>query len=68
MREELIQQQNTFKIKLKELEEDLLFKLTNAKGDVLEDIELIENLETSKRIAGEVKEKMEIAKVTEVKI
>lgn len=68
MKEELIQQQNSFKIKLKELEEDLLFKLTNAKGDVLEDIELIENLETSKRIAGEVKEKMEIAKVTEVKI
>ncbi|CAG9313552.1 unnamed protein product [Blepharisma stoltei] len=68
MREELIQQQNSFKIKLKELEEDLLFKLTNAKGDILEDIELIENLETSKRIAGEVKEKMEIAKVTEVKI
>ena len=67
-KEELIQQQNSFKIKLKELEEDLLFRLTNAKGDVLEDIELIENLETSKRIAEEVKEKMEIAKITEVKI
>ncbi|OMJ82808.1 hypothetical protein SteCoe_16405 [Stentor coeruleus] len=67
-KEELIQQQNTFKIKLKELEEDLLFRLTNAKGDVLEDVELIENLETSKRIAEEVKEKMEIAKITEIKI
>ena len=67
-KEELIQQQNTFKIKLKELEEDLLFRLTNAKGDILEDVELIENLETSKRIAEEVKEKMEIAKITEIKI
>ena len=67
-KEELILQQNSFKIKLKELEEDLLFRLTNAKGDVLEDVELIENLETSKRIAEEVKEKMEIAKITEVKI
>ena len=67
-KEELIQQQNSFKIKLKELEEDLLFRLTNAQGDVLEDIELIENLETSKRIAEEVKEKMEIARITEIKI
>ena len=67
-REELIQQQNSFKIKLKELEDDLLFRLTNAEGDVLEDVELIENLETSKRIAEEVKEKMEVAKVTEAKI
>lgn len=67
-KEELIQQQNSFKIKLKELEEDLLFRLTNAKGDILEDVELIENLETSKRIAEEVKEKMENAKITEIKI
>lgn len=67
-KDELISQQNSFKIKLKELEEDLLFRLTNAKGDVLEDVDLIENLEASKRIAEEVKEKMEIAKETQKKI
>lgn len=41
---ELITQQNDFKIKLKELEDELLFKLANAKGDILDDIALIENL------------------------
>lgn len=64
----LINQQNDFKIKLKDLETELLFKLTNAKGDILDDIELIENLEKSKLISVEVAQKVEIAKVTEVKI
>jgi len=65
---QLIQQQNEFKIKLKELEDDLLFKLANAKGDILDDIELILNLEDSKRISVEVAIKVEIAKKTEVRI
>lgn len=65
---ELITQQNDFKIKLKELEDELLFKLANAKGDILDDIALIENLEYSKKIAIEISEKVEIAKVTEAKI
>jgi len=65
---ELIQQQNEFKIKLKELEDDLLSRLANAQGDILADVELIENLETSKRIAVEVQEKVIIAKATEINI
>lgn len=65
---ELITQQNDFKIKLNELETELLFKLANAKGDILDDIALIENLEDSKRISVEISEKVEIAKVTEAKI
>jgi len=65
---ELIQQQNEFKIKLKELEDGLLYKLANAQGDILADVELIENLETSKRISVEVAEKVIIAKATETKI
>ena len=48
---ELITQQNDFKIRLKELEDELLFKLANAKGDILDDITLIENLEDSKKIS-----------------
>lgn len=67
-KEELIQQQNEFKIKLKQLENDLLFRLATSEGDILENIELIENLEYSKKISIEIKEKVEIAKVTEVMI
>lgn len=68
MKVELIQQQNEFKIKLKELEDELLYKLANAQGDILEDIALIENLEYSKKISVEIAEKVEIAKTTEAKI
>lgn len=46
----------------------MLYKLANAKGDILDDIALIENLEYSKKIAIEIGEKVEIAKVTEAKI
>lgn len=56
----MIQQQNDFKIKLKHLEDDLLYRLATAKGDILDDIELIENLEKSKRISVEVGKKVEI--------
>jgi len=55
-------------IKLKELEDELLFKLANAKGDILDDIALIENLEYSKKLSVEIEEKVAIAKTTEAKI
>lgn len=55
-------------IKLKQLENDLLFRLATSEGDILENIELIENLEYSKKISLEIKEKVEIAKITEVQI
>ena len=68
MKVELIQQQNEFKIKLKELEDDLLSRLANAKGDILADVSLIENLEIAKKISVEVQEKVIIAKATEINI
>lgn len=40
----------------------------SAQGDILEDIELIENLEETKRTAVEIEEKVAQAKVTEVSI
>ncbi len=50
--------QNTeFTIKLKQLEDELLFKLSNAEGDITEDVALIESLEESKRVATEINEK-----------
>jgi dynein heavy chain len=65
---ELIQQQNDFKIKQKELEDGVLYKLANAPDDILSDVELVENLESSKRISNEIEEKVIIAKATEIKI
>merc|ERR1712183_730493 len=65
---QLIQQQNKFKIKLKELEADLLERLANSKGDILEDIELIENLEYSKKLSNEIAIKVEIAEKTQIVI
>ena len=50
------------------MEKDLLFKLANAKGDILDDIDLIINLENSKKISTEVAIKMELAKKTEKNI
>ena len=68
MKVELIQQQNDFKIKLKELEDGLLYKLANAQGDILDDIALIEQLESSKKLSINIAEKVQIAKTTESKI
>jgi dynein heavy chain len=67
-KDELIAQQNNFKIKLTELEDGILEQLANAEGDVTENIALIENLEDSKATSLEVADKMIIAKKTEVVI
>ena len=53
---------------MKELESGLLYKLANAEGDILEDIELIESLEFSKKLSMEISEKVEIAKETAINI
>ncbi|KAM6049902.1 dynein axonemal heavy chain 17 [Theristicus caerulescens] len=64
----LTKSQNEFKIKLKELEDSLLARLSAATGDFLGDTALVENLETTKRTAMEIEEKVKEAKVTEVQI
>ena len=65
---ELTRQQNEFKIKLKELEDSLLSRLSSAGGNFLSDTALVENLETTKQTATEIEKKVEEAKVTEKKI
>ena len=50
---ELTTQQNTFKITLKALEDDLLHRLSTAGPDILSDIDLVINLETTKKTAAE---------------
>ena len=55
---ELTHQQNEFKIKLKELEDSLLSRLSYAGGNFLGDTALVENLETTKKTAKEIEEKV----------
>ena len=68
MKLQLTKQQNEFIVILKSLEDNLLARLSSAEGNFLGDYELVENLETTKRTASEIEEKVKEAKVTEVKI
>ncbi|XP_056152723.1 LOW QUALITY PROTEIN: dynein heavy chain 9, axonemal [Lampris incognitus] len=68
LKSDLTKQQNSFKITLKTLEDNLLSRLSSASGNFLGDTELVENLETTKRTAAEIEEKVKEAKVTEAKI
>ena len=68
LKSDLTKQQNDFKIILKELEDNLLSRLSSAEGNFLGDTALVENLETTKRTAAEIEVKVQEAKVTEVKI
>ncbi|XP_018058898.1 PREDICTED: dynein heavy chain 9, axonemal [Atta colombica] len=64
----LTTQQNTFKITLKMLEDDLLHRLATAGPDILTDVALVENLETTKKTASEIEVKAIEAKMTAIKI
>ncbi|XP_014280457.2 dynein beta chain, ciliary [Halyomorpha halys] len=68
LKAELTKQQNDFKIMLKDLEDDLLSRLSSAGGNLLGDTALVENLETTKKTAAEIEKKVAEAKVTSVQI
>lgn len=68
LKAELTKQQNDFKIMLNSLEDDLLSRLSSAGGNLLGDTKLVENLETTKRTAAEIEEKVAEAKVTSAQI
>ena len=65
---ELIVQNNEFTIKLKELEDTLLYKLATAEGDLTEDVVLIESLEEAKAVADEISIKVAESQETEIRI
>ncbi|KAJ3023806.1 hypothetical protein HKX48_000940 [Thoreauomyces humboldtii] len=65
---DLTKQQNEFKIRLTELEDALLSRLSAAQGNFLGDTALVENLETTKSTATDIEQKVEEAKKTEKKI
>ena len=67
-RAHLIQQENRFKLKLKELEDEILFRLASAEGDVTTDVALIEALEDAKKTSNDIQAKMEVAKKTQKSI
>ena len=65
---QFVEQQNGFKIKMKELEDIILSKLAMAQGDITEDVELIEGLEKTKRVASDIAAKAALALVTQERI
>lgn len=68
-KEQLTEDQNNYVVKLAELETNLLNNLTDANPDtILENIELIDSLEVTKKTSLEIQEKQEIAKRTEIDI
>ncbi|KAL7826037.1 hypothetical protein SRHO_G00337750 [Serrasalmus rhombeus] len=68
LKSELTKQQNTFKIELKQLEDELLTRLSAAESNFLGDNMLVEKLETTKHTAAEIEMKVLEAKVNELKI
>jgi len=61
----LLRQMNTMTIELQECEDGLLFELSNAKGDILENVTLVENLEATKKKSKEINVSMTKALKTE---
>ncbi|KAF9801566.1 hypothetical protein SFRURICE_015060 [Spodoptera frugiperda] len=67
-RTQLIMDVTANRRKMQELESNLLQKLTTIEGSLVEDVSLIQVLNVTKATATEVKEKLDIAKETEMKI
>ncbi|CAG9855812.1 unnamed protein product [Phyllotreta striolata] len=64
----LLKEVTANKRKMQELEQNLLYKLTTTKGSLLDDESVIIVLNVTKSTANEVKEKLIVAKDTEIKI
>lgn len=67
-RQQLVEEVQSYKKKIKQLEEDLLFRLSNSQGNLLDDTELIDVLAITKQTAQEVTEKLNNANETNTKI
>jgi dynein heavy chain len=67
-RQALVEEVTSYKKKIKQLEDDLLFRLANSTGNLLDDVELIDVLNNTKQTAQDVNEKLATAAETNVKI
>lgn len=65
---QLITDVNTNQRRIMELEDNLVHKLSTTEGSLLEDKSVIDVLNSTKATSIEVNEKLEISKITEVKI
>ena len=64
----LMEEVTANKRKMKDLEDNLLYRLTSTQGSLVEDESLIAVLSTTKQTSEEVSEKLSIAAETELKI
>mmetsp|Transcript_5388 Transcript_5388/g.12712 ORF Transcript_5388/g.12712 Transcript_5388/m.12712 type:complete len:4322 (-) Transcript_5388:507-13472(-) len=67
-RQQLMEEVQSYKKKIKQLEDDLLFRLSNSQGNLLDDTELIDVLAVTKQTAQDVTEKLANASETNKKI
>jgi len=67
-KKKLVEEVNFNKKLLKGLEDDLLYRLANSTGNLLDDVSLIEVLQKSKTTAVEVNEKLNVAFDTDIRI
>uniref|UniRef100_A0A8D0GPG5 Dynein axonemal heavy chain 5 n=1 Tax=Sphenodon punctatus TaxID=8508 RepID=A0A8D0GPG5_SPHPU len=67
-RTDLMEDVTTNKRKMKELEDNLLYRLTSTQGSLVEDESLITVLSNTKKTAEEVTQKLQISAETEVQI
>eukprot|EP00798_Chlamydomonas_sp_ICE-L_P031303 gene31303-6451_t len=67
-RQQLMEEVQSYKKKIKQLEDDLLFRLSNSQGNLLDDTELIDVLAVTKQTAQDVSEKLTNASETNKKI
>jgi dynein heavy chain, axonemal len=64
----LTQEENRYKIVLKQLEDDLLSRLSSAGENVLEDPTLVYNLEKTKKTSADIESKRDLTKTTTARI
>ena len=64
----LMRSLNEYAVKLSDLENELLYKLSNGPDDILSDVSLIEGLENTKKTSSEIADKVVQAKEKEIEI
>ena len=64
----MLQQEEDFKVQLADLEASLLQSLSEAEGELLENVALIESLTNTKRLAKQIQESLEASAEASLKL